>query len=135
MSTDATTQSQTLIRGGSATVFVSDLETSVQFYTNTLGLHLEYRAGDHFAMVDACGFLIGLHPPGPRTPAPGTSGSIQIGLTVSEPIERVVETLRERGVRFQEHEGRVVIDDSTVKLAFFTDPDGTVLYLCEVKSG
>ena len=65
MSTHTPTDSKTLIRGGSPTVFVSDLDTAVRFYTETLGLGLQYRAGEHFAMIDAgSGLTIGLHPPG-----------------------------------------------------------------------
>jgi catechol 2,3-dioxygenase-like lactoylglutathione lyase family enzyme len=136
MSINTATDSKALIRGGSPTVFVSNLDTSVEFYTKALGLRLQFRAGDHFAMIDAGGgTTIGLHPPGRLTPAPGTVGCIQIGLNVTEPIAEVVETLRSRGVVFQEHDGRVVIDDSAVKLAFFNDPDGTELYLCEEPTG
>ncbi len=124
-----------LIRGGSPTVFVSNLDASVRFYTETLGLPLRYRAGEHFAMVDVGqGLAIGLHPPGKNSPAPGTPGCIQIGLEVDGPIERVVETLRDRGVQFRTVDGRVVLDDGPIKLAFFADPDGTELYLCETAS-
>jgi catechol 2,3-dioxygenase-like lactoylglutathione lyase family enzyme len=137
MSTDRAVGSRELIRGGSPTIFVSDLDRSVEFYTTTLGLSLKYRAGEHFAMIDAgSGLLIGLHPPSRRAAAPGTMGCVQIGLNVTEPIEQVVQTLRSRGVVFQERGGRTVIDDGgAVKLAFFNDPDGTELYVCEVIRG
>lgn len=118
-----------LIEGGSPTIFVSDLDRAVHFYVDTLGLKLLYRAGEHFAMVDAGrGLQIGLHPPSPRGPAPGARGSIQVGLDVTCPIDDVVAALRERGVTFR----GPVVDDGSVKLAFFSDPDGNDLYLCEV---
>lgn len=136
MSAETATDSKSLISGSSPTVFVSDLDRAVEFYTKTLGLGLQYRAGEHFAMIDAGGgSTIGLHPPGRLTAAPGAAGCIQIGLNVTDPIAEVVDALRERGVVFQEHEDRVVIDDGAVKLAFFSDPDGTELYLCEVQAG
>ncbi len=136
MDTGTATESGALTRGGSPTVFVSDMDRAVQFYTTTLGLALQYRAGDHFAMIDAGdGFTIGLHPPGQHAPAPGTAGSVQIGLNVTDPIDTVVDALQSRGVVFQEHDGAAVIDDGAVKLAFFNDPDGTELYLCEVQRG
>ena len=136
MNTETETVAKPLIHGGSPTVFVSDLDRAVRFYTDTLGLRLQYRAGDHFAMIDAgSGLTIGLHPPGERTPPPGSSGNIQIGLNVTGAIEQVVESLLARGVRFQERDGKAVVDDGAVKLAFFTDPDGTDLYLCEVQAG
>ncbi len=130
MSTDTSTGS--LISGGSATVFVRDMDRAVHFYTEILGLSLLYRAGDHFAMVDAGGFKIGLHPPATNAGAPGTRGSIQIGLTVAVPIAQVVETFKQRGVRFSGDAGKEVVDDGTVKLAFFADADGNDLYLCQV---
>ena len=41
-----------MIKGGSATTFVTDMATAAAFYTEILGLRLQYRAGDHFAMID-----------------------------------------------------------------------------------
>ena len=123
----------TLLEGGGPTIFVADLQRAVDFYTEILGLRLLFRADDHFAMIDAGGGLqIGLHPPGSRAPKPGTSGSIQVGLTVAQPIEQVVTALQGKGVGFQEENGQVVIADGPVKLAYFGDPDGNDLYLIEV---
>lgn len=127
------TTAASLIDGGSPTIFVSSLNEAVRFYVEVLGLRLRYQAGEHFAMIDAGGGLaLGLHPPGRHTPPPGAAGGIQIGLTVSRPIEEVVDELQARGVVFEERNGRAVIDDGAVKLAFFGDPDGNSLYLCEV---
>ena len=42
-----------MITGGNATVFVSNKENAVQFYTEVLGLRLTNRLGDHWATVDA----------------------------------------------------------------------------------
>lgn len=127
------TETQSLISGGSSTIFVSDLDRAVRFYTETLGLKLLYQAGEHFAMIDAGGgCLLGLHPPGKHTPPPGAAGGIQVGLNVAQPIEQVAVALEKRGVRFEVRDGRTIIDDSQVKLAFFPDPDGNALYLCEV---
>ena len=118
-----------MIEGGSPTIFVSDFDRAVRFYTQTLGFGVMYRAGNEFAMIDAGGGLtLGLHPPSDSAARPGTSGAIQIGLNVTTPIEQVVATLKERGVAFR----GPVKDDGSVKLAFFGDPDGNDLYLCEV---
>src|SRR5687767_7322816 len=81
-----------LVAGGSPTIFISDMERAVGFYTQTLGLEVAYRAGDKFCMIDAGGgLMIGLHPheAGKHAPPPGTSGSIQVGLNVARPIEEV----------------------------------------------
>jgi catechol 2,3-dioxygenase-like lactoylglutathione lyase family enzyme len=117
-----------VIRGGNATVYVSDMQRAVEFYHDTLGLHLVFRAGDHWAELDAGGgFHLGLHPASARGPGPGTAGGITVGLAVNEPIVEVVEKLTSRGVSFQ----GPVRDDGGIRLAFFTDPDGNQLYLAE----
>lgn len=120
-----------MISGGNATVFVSDLELAVRFYTETLGLPLKERFENDWAAVDAGkGLIIGLHPPATFAPRPGVLGSIAIGLDVEEPLEVVIDTLQRRGVRF---DGPIVQDPlSAARLAFFTDPDGNTLYLIEV---
>ena len=118
-----------MIDGGSPTIYVSDFDRAVRFYTETLGLSVQYRAGNEFAMLDAGnGMMVGLHPASSKGPEPGTSGSISVGFNVSMPIEQVVETLTERGVEFR----GPITDDQSVRLAFFGDPDGNDLYLCEV---
>ena len=120
-----------MIRGGSPTIFVTDMNRAVRFYNETLGLKIAYRAAEKFCMIDAGdGFMIGLHPPGEHAGTPGTNGATQVGLNVSQPIQDVVDALRKRGVNFH---GPVIDDQGSVKLAFFNDPDGNTLYLCEVK--
>ncbi len=118
-----------MIKGGNATIFVTDMDRSVSFYTETLDLRLVFRAGDHWATIDAGdGLQLGLHPASPRNPAPGTAGAVTVGLAVDESIERVVSTLEKRGVVFH----GPVVDEGQLKLAFFTDPDGNELYLAEL---
>ncbi len=119
---------QPMIKGASPTVYVTNLDTAVEFYTTSLGLKLMYKAPGQFAMIDAGeGSTIGLHPAGEHSPKPGTRGSIQLGLSVTQPIEDVIETLRSRGVAFR----GPLLNDEPVKIAFFEDPDGNDLYLCE----
>ncbi len=119
-----------MIQGGNATVYVSDMSRAVKFYTETLGLKLRMRAGDHWAEVDAGGgLIIGLHPEvRPHGPRPGTRGAVTIGLGVTLPLEEVVSRLKKRGVAFH----GPIADDKQVRLAFFADPDGNPLYLVEV---
>jgi catechol-2,3-dioxygenase len=45
-----------------ATLMVPDLDEAVIFYTATLGLRLKARYGKEFAVVEAPGLTIGLHP-------------------------------------------------------------------------
>ncbi|MFG0283341.1 MAG: VOC family protein [Phycisphaerales bacterium JB039] len=117
-----------MICGGNAAVFVRDMDRAVAFYSETLGLKLRNRYGDEWAEIDAGGLAIGLHPPSAAGPEPGAAGAIQIGLNVTEPIAAVMKILQSRGVAFR----GPVVDDGPVKLAFFADPDGNPLYLCEV---
>ena len=115
-----------MINGGNATIYVADMDRSVAFYAETLGLRLAFRAGDHWASIDAgAGLTLGLHPAGARTP--GVVGAVTVGFQVDEPIEQVVASLRDRGVVFR----GPVDDQGFLKLAFFTDPDGNELYLGE----
>jgi catechol 2,3-dioxygenase-like lactoylglutathione lyase family enzyme len=117
-----------VISGGNATIYVADMDRSVAFYSGVLGLRLGFRAGDHWASIDAGGgFQLGLHPASGHGPAPGTAGGITVGLAVDEPIEQVVSTLTGRGVVFR----GPIVDEGMLKLAFFTDPDGNELYLAE----
>ena len=74
-----------MIHGGNATVYVADINVSIRFYTETLGLKLRMRAGDNWAEIDAGpGLVIGLHPTeGPHMPKPGTRGSVAIRISLS----------------------------------------------------
>jgi catechol 2,3-dioxygenase-like lactoylglutathione lyase family enzyme len=134
MSTATTTTPAPLTSGGGPTLFVADMSRAAHFYTQVLGLRIAYQAADHFAMIDGGkGLMIGLHPPGEHTPRPGGGGSIELCLNVAAPIADVVRSLQSRGVKFEDRGKGPIIDDTQVKLAFFSDPDGNSLYLCEVK--
>lgn len=120
-----------MIKGGNATIMVSDFERAVQFYTKTLGLKLAKRFENEWAEIDAGdGLTLGLHPGG-HGPKPGTPGAISVGFTVQGPIEDLVATLTKNGVQFR---GPIIDNAETegIKLAMFGDPDGNPLYLCEV---
>jgi catechol 2,3-dioxygenase len=116
-----------VIQGGNATIYVSDMQRAVDFYTGLLGLQLVFRAGEHWAQLDAGGMAIGLHPASAGNPAPGTPGSITVGLSVDVPIAEAVATLTAHGVAVR---GPVPGGGGTA-LAFFADPDGNPLYLAE----
>jgi len=120
------------IEGGSPTIYITNMDRAVDFYTNALGLKLQTRAADHFAMVDAGqGFRLGLHPQTEKAPAPGVNGATQVGLNVTRRLDDVVKSLQARGVQFRDMGSGPIFDDGFVRLAFFNDPDGNALYLCE----
>ncbi len=121
-----------LIHGGHPTIYVSDLDRAIAFYTETLGLKLAFRAGDHYAEIDAGdGLTLGLHPVGPESPTPGASGSITVTLGVTESLEDVVRKLEQSGVRFQS----AIQSDGPVRIVRFEDTDGNAMWLCEQSKG
>ena len=117
-----------MISGGNATVFVSNMDAAVRFYSQVLGLKLTNRFGDHWATVEAGkGLTIGLHPASSKYPAPGTKGGMMLGLEIDEPMEQAVARLTDRGVRF----GPIIRDQGGV-FSHFEDPDGNEIYLWQV---
>ena len=120
-----------MITSANATVMVSDFDRAVRFYTDVLGLHLGICIQGEWAEVSAPdGFTVGIHSSTNHGPKPGATGGISIGLQV-EDLDGVMETLAERGVSFHGPPA----DDTAVRLAFFGDPDGNALYLCEAQQG
>jgi catechol 2,3-dioxygenase len=119
-----------MISGGNATIYVSNMDAAVRFYTEVLGLRLSNRFGDNWATVEAGPTLtIGLHPTSAQNPAPGTKGSVMLGLEVDEPIERVVARLAEKGVRMT---GEIIRQEHVGNFAAIEDLDGNPIYLWEV---
>jgi predicted enzyme related to lactoylglutathione lyase len=117
-----------MILGGNATLYVSDMDDAVRFYTEALGLPLRMRAGNHWAEVVAGkDLVIGLHPARPGRD-PGSCGAIQIGLLVDAPLEAALDTLRSRGVKVD-----AAIRDAGPGMRFGTieDMDGNGIYLWE----
>ena len=121
-----------MINGGTATIYVSDFDRAVKFYTETLSLKVLYNYPDRWASIDAGnGLKLGLHPVSEHSPPAGKSGSISVGFNVTTGINEVVAELTKRGVNFR---GPVQDDaEGKIRLAFFGDPDGNDLYLCETE--
>jgi catechol 2,3-dioxygenase-like lactoylglutathione lyase family enzyme len=114
-----------MFSGGNVTVYVSNMDRAVRFYSETLGLKLAYRFADHWA---GTGLTIGLHPASSAFPA-GRRGSMAIGLQLKGSIREAVSTLKTKGVRFQ---GDVVNEAKAGSFIGFEDPDGNQLYLAEL---
>jgi predicted enzyme related to lactoylglutathione lyase len=118
-----------MITGGNATVFVSNMDRAVQFYTEVLGLKLTNRFGDSWATVEAGkGLTIGLHPASEKYPAPGTKGGIMLGMEVDGAIEKVVASLGKKGVQFKDS----IVKSEAGNFVHLEDPDGNEIYLWEV---
>jgi predicted enzyme related to lactoylglutathione lyase len=119
-----------LIKKANATIYVSDIDSALKFYTDVLGMRIISHWGKDYAELETNGLTIGLHPATQSGPKPGTTGSISIGLGVDD-LDATVAQFKENGVVFN---GKVV-EDGPVRLAFFGDPDGNAFYLTQVKRG
>ena len=122
-----------MFSSGNVTVYVSNMDRAVRFYSEVLGLKLAYRFGDHWASVEAGrGLTIGLHPAsGETTAGGGTKSGMSIGLELTGSIEDAMRKLEARGVRFH----GVASEGKAGKFAHFEDPDGNSLYLAELNWG
>jgi catechol 2,3-dioxygenase-like lactoylglutathione lyase family enzyme len=116
-----------MFSSGNVTVFVTNMDRAVKFYTETLGLKLAYRFGDNWASVElGKGLTIGLHPASAESPK--GRGGMAIGLELTGSIEDAMSRLEAKGVRF----GNVVNEGKAGKFAHFEDPDGNLLYIAEL---
>jgi catechol 2,3-dioxygenase-like lactoylglutathione lyase family enzyme len=116
-----------MFSSGNVTVYAANMDRAVRFYTETLGLKLAYRFGDHWASVEVGkGLTIGLHPASGESPK--GRGGMSIGLELSCRIEDAMSRLEAKGVRF----GSIVSEGKAGKFAHFEDPDGNLLYLAEL---
>src|ERR1044071_10144135 len=87
-----------MFSSGNVTVYVSNMDRAVRFYSEVLGLRLAYRFGDHWASVEVGkGLTIGLHPASAEMPA-GRKGSMAIGLELKGSIHEAVKALETKGV-------------------------------------
>jgi predicted enzyme related to lactoylglutathione lyase len=117
-----------MISGGNATIIVANMDNSIRFYTEVLGLKLTNRFGNDWATVSAGeGLTIGIHPASSKYPQPGTKGSIILGLEIDVPVEKAVSRLANQGV---------VVKGSVVRtepgnFVHLEDPDGNDIYLWE----
>ena len=105
---------------------VADLDTSVEFYTQILGMELYGRNdGIGWARIRTAvpGVTIGLGVQ-PQSEATG-SGAASVNLAVGN-LDAVVDQLQRRGVRF---DGPIQEIPGVVRLADFRDPDGNRIRL------
>jgi predicted enzyme related to lactoylglutathione lyase len=118
-----------MITGGNATIFVANMDASLKFYNEVLGLKISSHYGEHWASVQAGSFTIGLHPKSEKHPAPGTPGAIIIGLDIDESIDEAAAKLKAKGVK---NVGEVKRDEGG-NFVHFQDLDGNELYLWEIQ--
>jgi len=102
--------------------YVTDIEASIVFYRDTLGLPMVSR--DFVARFDLDGVLIELVPVPPGTVVPG-NGNARLCFEVAD-LEETVEQMRARGIQTSD-----IKDKKDGRLAYFRDPDGNELSLWE----
>jgi predicted enzyme related to lactoylglutathione lyase len=117
------------IGGAAVSVYISDMDRAVEFYSLALGLTLRSRIENEWAeLVTKDGFVIGLHPAHPPTSVnPGTAGAINIELRASGALESAIASLKSHGVPFAEP----IQNYEHVRLITCTDPDGNQLFLAQ----
>jgi catechol 2,3-dioxygenase-like lactoylglutathione lyase family enzyme len=111
---------------GQIHVSVDDVDRSVAFYRDVLGMTFLFRVPDQsMAFFDCDGVRLYLGVP--ESEAYRSRGMIYF--TVDD-IDEAYETLRGRGVEFQESPHLIFGDGhSELWMAFFSDPDGNNLAL------
>lgn len=118
-----------MYKGGNVTVYVSDMDAAVRFYSEVLGLKLAYRFGNHWAsIVVGSNLTIGLHPASAESPEAG-SGGMAIGLELEGSIDDAITRLAAKGVQFEGQVNR----GKAGSFAGFRDPDGHQLYLAQLE--
>ena len=102
--------------------YVSDMDASIAFYRDTLGLPLVSQ--DYVARFDLDGVLIELvrRPPGSVVPG---SGNARLCFSV-ENLQQTLDEMHSRGIATSD-----IKNKSGGKLAFFRDPDDNELCLWE----
>jgi len=116
-----------MFKTSNVTLLVSDMNRSIKFYVETLGLKLISNYGGEFAVIESNGLRIGLHPG--KKPDEKLSRDMSLGFQV-EDMSAAKKTLESRGVTFEKR-----VQDRGALIENFYDPDGTPLYLIELKWG
>jgi predicted enzyme related to lactoylglutathione lyase len=104
-------------------VMISDMDQAIAFYVDLVGLKLINRYSNHYAELDANGFMIALHP---SNDSVTIGNNVSIGLGIFN-FDKTIELLESRGIQFMIEKG------GYIRLAHFTDPDGNCLFLAENK--
>jgi catechol 2,3-dioxygenase-like lactoylglutathione lyase family enzyme len=102
---------------------VADMDRSINFY-KSLGIELKQRWEDNYAMMEAPGITLGLHP---AHGAPTGSGAVSIGFFIDK-CENGKALLEANNITYQLQD-----DGGSGIYLHFRDPDGNIVYLVEPK--
>ncbi len=113
-------------------VMVSNMDTSVAFYRDVLGLSLRFQSPD-WTEFDLGGPTLALHGGGkPQAPSMNReplAGMANIGFTVDN-LDATVAELRGKGARFVMEPA--VRENDGIRLAVALDPDGLAVSFAQV---
>ena len=115
-------------RIGNIILEVKDLDTSIKFYHEVLGMPIKNERRNWIDLGQESGGVLSLHPASITTPNSGTSkeNGILIGLTVGD-LHSAIEEVKQSGVKiFREDQKR-----QAGKNAIILDPDGYMISLFE----
>lgn len=114
---------------------VNDLKKAKEFYGQTLGLAVS-ETNEGLGIQIAGGGSIFIYPKDNHSPATFTILNFPV-----KDIERAVDELTERGVRFESYEGEMKTDEKGIfrgaaqgkgpNIAWFKDPSGNILSALE----
>lgn len=114
--------------GGAVSIYVSNLDRAVEFYTSVLQLRVKTKIENEWVELDVGkGFVLGLHVPHEGTARPGSVGAYNIELDVTRKLEEIQAELRTAS-RFEVGE---IERWPHVHLLSIKDPDGNALLLSE----
>jgi catechol 2,3-dioxygenase-like lactoylglutathione lyase family enzyme len=108
------------ITGSNVTIMVNNMDKAIQFYEN-IGLKLQQRWGDHYAMVGTEGVTLGIHP---SKEEKNNSGTVSIGFMVKD-IKNASDLLDKHKISYEK------VNDKSGIYVNFKDEDGTVLYFTQ----
>ena len=114
-------------RIGNVILAVKDLDTSIKFYNDILGMPIKNERRN-WVDLGSTGAILSLHPASITAPHSGTSidNGVLIGLTVGD-LNSAIEELREKGVKVY----REIQERDAGKNAIVLDPDDYMISLFE----
>jgi predicted enzyme related to lactoylglutathione lyase len=109
------------------TLIVKEMERSVEFYRDVVGLKLQLHT-PYWSSMDAKNIIVGLHPESEHSKV-ALGGGCSFGFEVSD-IQKTAEELKAKGVRFLVEPKR----EDFGWLGVFADPDGYSIVLAQTEA-